>query len=325
MGLYNLYGDDIGMYVTPEMYGAVGDGIADDTNAVRSALNKGGLVLLNGTYRCTSTLGIFKSDTYIDGIGTIIGDFSPSGSVLAIWINDSSVRNHIRIKNISIRSGSAGTHNGITYRMESDSDDIFTDVLIDGVNIDGVTGNGIHLHGGGINSDTARLYFNILNCHIQNVGGIGICESHVSSRIQKCFVSESVLENITVDNGCYRTIVSDNILLNHNGGAGNISIDECESCIVANNQIINHSLADFNSNYNCGVNANCETGDVPNLIVVGNIIKNGKYGIRLGNISAGYKGGGIFTNNIFDSISSSSIYQINTDVCVIDNNIPIAS
>ncbi len=322
MSLYNVFGKDIGMYVTPEMYGAVGDGITDDTNAVRSAINKGGLVLLNGKYRCTSTISISQSDTFIDGVGTIIGDFSSSGSVLAIWITDSSIKNHIRIKNISIRSSKTGTHNGITYRKEASGDDIFTDVLIDGVNIDGVTGNGIHLHGGSINSDTARLYFNILNCHIQNVGGIGICESHVSSRIQKCFISESALENITVDNGCYRTIISDNILINHNGGAGNISVDECESCIVANNQIINHILADFNSDYNCGINANCNTGDVSDFIVIGNVIKNGKYGVRLGNISSGYKGGGIFTNNMFDSVSTSSIYQINTSVCVIDNNIP---
>lgn len=40
----------------PEMYGAVGDGISDDTEAVQNAFNSGLIVFLKGTYKITSAL-----------------------------------------------------------------------------------------------------------------------------------------------------------------------------------------------------------------------------------------------------------------------------
>lgn len=46
-------------YVNPEMFGARGDGIADDTQALRNALNSGKTVMLDaGTYRITGTLTV---------------------------------------------------------------------------------------------------------------------------------------------------------------------------------------------------------------------------------------------------------------------------
>lgn len=41
-------------YVTPEMFGAYGDGEHDDTVAIQSALNKGSVVVLKGNYKVTS-------------------------------------------------------------------------------------------------------------------------------------------------------------------------------------------------------------------------------------------------------------------------------
>lgn len=43
-------------YVTPEMFGAKGDGITDDTSAVQSAFNEGHTVLLTGKYKIVSPL-----------------------------------------------------------------------------------------------------------------------------------------------------------------------------------------------------------------------------------------------------------------------------
>lgn len=49
--------DVVGAYdpgtVTPEMFGAVGDGVADDTEAVQTAINHGGIIVCGGTYRIT--------------------------------------------------------------------------------------------------------------------------------------------------------------------------------------------------------------------------------------------------------------------------------
>lgn len=41
-------------YITPEMFGAYGNGEHDDTVAIQSALNKGGIVVLKGNYKVTS-------------------------------------------------------------------------------------------------------------------------------------------------------------------------------------------------------------------------------------------------------------------------------
>ena len=68
MKLYNVNGDILAdCYTTPEMYGAVGDGIADDTNSLQKALNEKGLIVFgNGKkYKITGTLRI-KKDTAIN-------------------------------------------------------------------------------------------------------------------------------------------------------------------------------------------------------------------------------------------------------------------
>ncbi len=45
-------------FVTPQHYGAAGDGVADDTNALSSALNSGFPVRLDGIYRITMAIGV---------------------------------------------------------------------------------------------------------------------------------------------------------------------------------------------------------------------------------------------------------------------------
>ena len=58
-------------YVTPEMFGAVGDGITDDTNALQAALNSGKMLVskADATYLTTSSLIIANrhTDIYMQG------------------------------------------------------------------------------------------------------------------------------------------------------------------------------------------------------------------------------------------------------------------
>lgn len=71
-GTFGLYLSNYIPYVTPEMFGAKGDGINDDTSAIINALNNlnsGGTLLLSKEYYITSTLNITKPQIKIIGLG----------------------------------------------------------------------------------------------------------------------------------------------------------------------------------------------------------------------------------------------------------------
>lgn len=55
---------------TPEFYGAVGDGVTDDTTAIQECLNNGGIIVMNNNYLVSDTLEM-KPDSQIIGDGTI--------------------------------------------------------------------------------------------------------------------------------------------------------------------------------------------------------------------------------------------------------------
>lgn len=75
-------------YVTPQMFGGVGDGITDDTTAIQSAFDSGKPVLFpKGNYK-SGTVTITNSNTVIEGCGSEINFGRNSGIVIDLGVHD---------------------------------------------------------------------------------------------------------------------------------------------------------------------------------------------------------------------------------------------
>ena len=96
-------------WVTPEMYGAAGDGTGDDTEAFQAALNSGRPVLANGTYAISM---VTVKDTRLTIHGTVIGTvrLSNNGTVEGGTIRQTTTDPCVLIE--STASGGAGYLNG---------------------------------------------------------------------------------------------------------------------------------------------------------------------------------------------------------------------
>lgn len=110
--------------VTPEMYGAVGDGVADDTAAVQAAIDactNGGKVFIYNTYKITSTLTV-KLGVTLEGIND--GLWCTSSKLLAAISNNTPVikfgssTTGIKLKDFSINpfnDSYQGKYDGIEF------------------------------------------------------------------------------------------------------------------------------------------------------------------------------------------------------------------
>lgn len=68
--------------VTPEAFGAIGDGVTDDTEAWRLAVASGRDITANRTYRITDTVMVERPNARIDGLGRLVAAPSLAGKSL---------------------------------------------------------------------------------------------------------------------------------------------------------------------------------------------------------------------------------------------------
>ena len=154
-------------FVTPQMFGAIGDGVADDTEAIQKALNFGKSVMLSpGIYRTTETLTIPKGCKISGDKNCIIKPESEvvfhlmeyttlvdfvvqiaSGNVLTVFeVNDDSVSNwdsvmRINIENIDVKRSSSTIPEMYTVCHFHTSEKGIYDITVRGCSFDnGVVG-----------------------------------------------------------------------------------------------------------------------------------------------------------------------------------------
>lgn len=84
-------------YVTPEMFGATGDGVADDTNALQQCIQNGANIILTGTYKISSPLSFNQRNNITMSGGKIVR--SANQTFNTIVGNDAS---NIHLVNITL-------------------------------------------------------------------------------------------------------------------------------------------------------------------------------------------------------------------------------
>ncbi|MCL2899790.1 phage tail fiber domain-containing protein [Brenneria tiliae] len=185
-------------YVTPEMFGAAGDGVTDDRAAIQAAidfaansytatgavagvyLTQNYLVSLNpastlipGEVAAGRGALCIKPRVHLFGHGGITLDKgftgTSSGAVITNW---QGAADNCSVRDITIDGGyGAAPGSGINGINIVDSDD----VVINGVNIKNSTAGGIYLRRSGSSlSDHGCSNARVINCYVDNVHYIGI-------------------------------------------------------------------------------------------------------------------------------------------------------
>lgn len=292
-------------YVTPEMYGAVGDGVTDDSVAVQAAFDSGFNVILTYKYFCRSTVTIHNAaELTISGINynnsqLLFGDnaqlvIGGNTNVNELRMNNLSiVGNRTQVSVLKIQYVTNVTLNqvniaeGGTYLVELDHADI---VFIDGCTFAGSNVMGVWWPCAGIKMTSANPVY-ITNCNVWNVTNafeiIGVTRTVNLTRNWIEFVNHVVhASGITMQN-CNIEIKENNIVFSPHGSSPSF----VDSRIVYLNNITPgfDILIDVIGNYinyytAYPTQALVELINVPSYVLV-NILKNNMF-TRLQQMSA---------------------------------------
>ena len=192
--------------VTPETFGAVGNGVADDTVAVQSAIDSGHTVIFSKNYLITN-IKITESNTLLLGLDGASLISVSTGAMLSIG-NDGYDISRIYISKIhfSCRNVSDGIEFiGKRVNLSVLSDFLVSDFANYGISIDTVTGynyfqrirfissavNSTYLHFG-VSSDTSNVinYCYVRDCYFEYSTAYSVTISKTAIKMQSGVIME---------------------------------------------------------------------------------------------------------------------------------------
>ena len=186
-------------WATPQDYGAIGDGIADDTAAVQACLNSNSNVLLYGNYKTTDYLEVFSNQFIFSNNATITR--SSTASAILVALN----RENIQIKGSLTLVGS-GNFEGTSSGIKMSGVDNFK---VDGVVFKNISGVGLWISAGSVSFPRGKggLISNIqaINCYIGmqfDYGAQGEYHSVVNFNATECNTGANIYAgNISITGG----------------------------------------------------------------------------------------------------------------------------
>ena len=208
-------------------YGAVGDGVTDDTSAINSAISATGaygkVVFTPGkTYSVSNPLVVTLNGIILDGQGATVKCTATTTAGIFVL-----AANYILLQNFTIDGNNCATVNGVSIRGIHNK--VTNNIILN-------TGTQSILVDGNYSSEYAVLSFNYISGCLYNALGMNNsphCQV-IGNRIYN-----NVMEAICVDNGSHYNVVADNICVNNctGGGAAGISIDGSNYTTVTGNFI----------------------------------------------------------------------------------------
>lgn len=159
-----IAGTDPWADVKASPYGAVGDGIADDTAAIQlaiaavNAVGGGRVFFPAGTFLTTASLTIPGNNIELVGEGMDVSVIKYTGSAQAIKTSsNASVRSNFQMADITVDTRSAGASH-VAVELDNFNQPIFRNVRLNGT---GASGTGLQLIGSGTKSTYLGQFFNL--------------------------------------------------------------------------------------------------------------------------------------------------------------------
>lgn len=301
-------------YVTPEMFGGVGDGVTDDSNAVQAAINDGRPVVLLGKTYVLNTQILLRSDLVIKGLEN--ATLKWNAYTTDTWHIGGMTLENICIKDVNFDFGpQTSLQNSISILNSSK-------IALINCNITGGYGYAIRL-----NHSTDIL---IDHCIFSNITG---AETNPGGAIYGLDMNSMVVSNcifndlddhgvyIAGRDGAYNMHVNNNSFRNNGrtgltNGAAIVLYANCYDIEISGNIIINCKTGIYGglySNY---------TGVNTNINVINNIIKGCREnGITFFGTDTAYCEGINIIGSVIDGTTQDAITLRKCGHCNVSKNI----